>query len=97
MMVSTDEMTAPTAALVAIASIDSTNPDLVPGSAGGARIVCFIADWLEQAGLEVEWHELALSRANVIAIACGSSDGRGKSLMLNAHMDVVSAGGMIEP
>ena len=96
MTVSTEELTALTAALVAI---DSTNPDLVPGGAGEASIARFVADWLGQAGLEVELHELAPGRANVIAIARGSGDGRGKckSLMLNAHMDVVGAGEMIDP
>ena len=64
---------------------------------GEARIALFVADWLEEAGLEVELHEFAPSRANVIAIARGRGEGSGKSLMLNAHMDVVGAGGMIEP
>ncbi|MBW3633420.1 MAG: ArgE/DapE family deacylase [Chloroflexi bacterium] len=89
-----EELTALTAALVAI---DSTNPDLVPGGVGEAGIARFVADWLGQAGLEIALHELAPGRANVIAIARGSGDGIGKSLMLNAHMDVVGAGGMIEP
>ena len=40
-------------------------------------------------------HELGPSRANVIAVARGS--GGGRTLMLNAHMDVVGAGGMGEP
>ena len=96
MTVSADELTALTAALVAI---DSTNPDLVPGGAGEGTIARFVADWLGEAGLEVELHELAPGRANVIAIAPGNGDGHGmgKSLMLNAHMDVVGAGGMTDP
>ena len=81
-----------TAKLVAI---DSTNPDLVPGGAGEAEIARFVASWLENAGLEVEVRDLAPGRANVIAIARGS--GGGRSLMLNAHMDVVGAGDMTEP
>ena len=87
-----DEVAALTAELVAI---DSTNPDLVPGGAGEAEIARFVADWLESAGLDVELHELGPSRANVIAVARGS--GGGRTLMLNAHMDVVGAGGMAEP
>jgi acetylornithine deacetylase len=86
------DLAALTAELVAI---DSTNPDLVPGGAGEAKIARFVAGWLEGAGLDVELHELGPGRANVIAVARGS--GGGRSLMLNAHMDVVGAGGMPEP
>lgn len=92
MAISQEELTALSAELVAI---DSTNPDLVPGGAGEAESARFVAGWLERAGLDVEMHELGPSRANVIAIARGS--GGGRSLMLNAHMDVVGAGGMTEP
>src|SRR5215210_2371262 len=90
--ISYDEVAALTAELVAI---DSTNPDLVPGGAGEAEIARFVADWLESAGLDVELRELGPSRANVIAVARGS--GSGRTLILNAHMDVVGAGGMAEP
>lgn len=92
MEISREELTALTAELVAI---DSTNPDLVPGGAGEADIARFVARWLETAGLATEIHELAPGRANVVAVARGS--GGGRSLMLNAHMDVVGAGGMREP
>ncbi len=92
MAISQEELTALTAELVAI---DSTNPDLVPGGAGEVEIARFVAGWLESAGLDVEVHELGPSRANVIAVARGN--GGGRSLMLNAHMDVVGAGGMAEP
>jgi acetylornithine deacetylase len=83
-----EDLAALTADLVAI---DSTNPGLAPGGAGEAEIARFVAGWLESAGLAVEQHELGAGRANVVAIARGS--GGGKSLMLNAHMDVVGAGG----
>jgi acetylornithine deacetylase len=92
--ISKEEMTALIAVLV---EIDSTNLDLVPSGAGEAEIARFVADWLVDAGLEVELHELGPSRANVIAVAPGCGDGRSKSLLLNAHMDVVGAGGMSEP
>jgi acetylornithine deacetylase len=90
--ISYDEVAALTAELVAI---DSTNPDLVPGGAGEAEIARFVAAWLERAGLDVQLRELGPRRANVIAVAHGS--GGGRTLMLNAHMDVVGAGGMGEP
>ena len=92
MTISRDEIAELTGELVAI---DSTNPDLVPGGAGEAEIVRFVAAWLTDAGLDVEVHELAPGRANAIGIARGS--GGGKSLMLNAHMDVVGQGGMADP
>ena len=92
MAISQEELTALTAELVAI---DSTNLDLVPGGAGEVNIARFVAGWLESVGLDVEVHELGPSRANVIAVARGN--GGGRSLMLNAHMDVVGAGGMAEP
>ena len=92
MTISYDEVAALTAELVAI---DSTNPDLVPGGAGEVEIARFVAGWLESAGLDVELRELGPRRANVIAIARGS--GGGRTLMLNAHMDVVGAGDMGEP
>jgi acetylornithine deacetylase len=92
MAIAQEELTALTADLVAI---DSTNPDLVPGGAGEAEIARFVADWLERAGLDTEVHELAPGRVNVVAIAHGT--GGGRSLMLNAHMDVVGAGGMAAP
>lgn len=92
MTVSLDDIAALTAQLVAI---DSTNPDLVPGGAGEGNIAAFVAGWLREAGLNVAVHELGQSRANVVGILQGS--GGGQSLMLNAHMDVVGAGGMADP
>src|SRR5215203_4824635 len=94
MTVSYNEVAALTAELVAI---DSTNPDLVPGGAGETEIARFVAGWLADAGLAAELLVLDPGRANVIAVARGQDDRRGKSLMLNAHMDVVGAGGMSEP
>lgn len=92
MTIAQDELATLTARLVAI---DSTNPDLVPGGAGEAEIASIVADWLVAAGLDVARHELGAGRENVVGVARGA--GGGKSLMLNAHMDVVGAGGMIDP
>jgi acetylornithine deacetylase len=78
-----------------LVAIDSVNPDLVPGGAGEREIAAFVAGWLEEAGLEVEREEIAPGRWNVVATARGS--GGGRSLMLNAHMDTVGAGGMESP
>ena len=37
-----------------LVSIDSVNPDLVPGGAGEDEVSRFVAAWLERHGLEVE-------------------------------------------
>lgn len=79
----------------ALVSIDSVNPDLVPGGAGEAEIASFVADWLRDAGLEVELEEAAPGRPSVVAVARGT--GGGASLMLNAHMDTVGVDGMARP
>jgi acetylornithine deacetylase len=92
MTISLDDIAELTADLIAI---DSTNPDLVPGGAGEGAISAFIAGWLREAGLNVTVHDLGPDRANVVGVLPGS--GGGQSLMLNAHMDVVGAGGMTDP
>ncbi|MBD0290339.1 MAG: ArgE/DapE family deacylase [Thermoleophilia bacterium] len=87
-----DELVELTRSLV---SIDSVNPDLVPGGAGEGAISEFVAGWLERAGLQVEREEVRAGRWNVVATARGS--GGGRSLMLNAHTDTVGTGGMKSP
>ena len=81
-----------TAQLVAI---DSTNPDLVADGAGETEIAAFVADWLREAGLEVEVHEPVPGRPSVIGVARGT--GGGASVLLNAHMDTVGVAGMEAP
>jgi acetylornithine deacetylase len=78
-----------------LVAIDSVNPDLVPGGAGEAEIAAFVSGWLAQAGLESEVREVAAGRANVVARVPGT--GGGRSLLLNAHMDVVGVEGMEAP
>lgn len=92
MTISLDDIVILTSDLIAI---DSTNPDLVPGGAGEGDIAAFVAGWLREAGLNVTVHDLGEDRVNVVGIVPGS--GGGQSLMLNAHMDVVGAGGMADP
>lgn len=78
-----------------LVSIDSVNPDLVPGGAGEEEIAAFVAGWLGDAGLEVDLVEAAPGRPSVVAVALGR--GGGASLMLNAHMDTVGVDGMARP
>jgi acetylornithine deacetylase len=75
-----------------LVSINSINPDLVPGSSGEAEISHYIADWLKLADLEVELVESVSERPNVVGIARGT--GGGKTLLLNGHIDTVGVAGM---
>ena len=75
-----------------LVSINSINPDLVPGSPGEGEIASYIADWLQRAGLEVEMIESISGRPNVVGIARGT--GGGKTLLLNGHVDTVGVAGM---
>ena len=77
-----------------LVSINSINPDLVPGSPGEAEIANYIARWLERAGLEVDLIESVAGRPNVVGIARGS--GGGRTLLLNGHMDTVGVAGMTD-
>jgi acetylornithine deacetylase len=81
--------------LADLVSIDSVNPALVPGGAGEAEIAKYVANWLEEKGLQIDIIEPEPGRPSVVATARGS--GGGRSLMLNAHMDTVSVEGMPRP
>ena len=81
--------------LAKLVSINSINPDLVPGSPGEAAIAGFVAEWLRRAGLDVSLDEAAPGRPSVVGVVKGS--GGGRSLMLNAHMDTVGVAGMADP
>jgi acetylornithine deacetylase/succinyl-diaminopimelate desuccinylase-like protein len=78
-----------------LVSIESVNPDLVPSGAGEAEIAQFVASWLRECSLEVTVLEPVSGRPSVVGVLRGA--GGGRSLMLNAHMDTVGAGGMENP
>ncbi len=78
-----------------LVAIESVNPDLVASGSGETAIARFVASWLRDAGLEVEIVEPVCGRPSVVGVLRGS--GGGSSLMLNAHMDTVGAGGMASP
>src|SRR5262245_40291285 len=75
-----------------LVSINSINPDLVPGSPGESEIAQYIEGWLKRANLDVELVESVTGRPNVVGIARGT--GGGKTLLLNGHMDTVGVLGM---
>ena len=78
-----------------LVAIESVNPDLVATGSGESRIAAFVAAWLAAEGLAVQVVEPVPGRASVIGVLSGA--GGGTSLMLNAHMDTVGAGGMNDP
>ena len=78
-----------------LVAIESVNPGLVATGSGEGAIASFVASWLRDAGLDVTVVEPVPGRPSVVGVARGS--GGGKSLMLNAHMDTVGPGGMVDP
>jgi acetylornithine deacetylase len=68
------------------------NPSLSRTGGGELAAARIVAEWLEQAGLEVHVEEAAPGRPNVVGVARGS--GGGRSLLLNAHTDTV---GLLDP
>jgi acetylornithine deacetylase len=81
-----------TAALV---DAESVNPALGAGGSGEGPAAEVVAAWAREAGLEVEVDEVQPGRPNVVVTSRGT--GRGRALMLNGHLDTVSAGGMERP
>lgn len=76
--------------------INSINPSLTPEGKGEAEIGAYVAEKLNDIGLEVTTHEIEPRRVNVVGVLKGS--GSGHSLLLNAHMDTVGVEGMsIDP
>jgi acetylornithine deacetylase len=73
-------------------AVDSVNPSLSRTGGGELGVARIVADWLEEAGLEVHVEEAAPGRPNVVGVARGS--GGGRSLLLNAHTDTV---GLLAP
>lgn len=78
-----------------LVAIDSVNPSLVPGAAGEAAIAAAVAQHLRAIGLDVEVHDAAPGRPNVVGVLDGRAPGR--SLMLCGHVDTVGVEGMTAP
>jgi acetylornithine deacetylase len=75
--------------------IPSVNPDLVPGASGEGELAQVIAARLRRTpGIDVELQEAAPGRPNVIA---ATGTGRGRTLLLNGHIDTVDVAGMDDP
>ena len=78
-----------------LVSIDSVNPELVPGGAGESEIAGFIRDWLEERGAETTWLEGTPGRPSVVGRFAGR--GRGRTLLPDGHVDTVGVEGMEGP
>ena len=88
-------MTSTTNLLASLVRINSVNPSLIPGAAGETEIALFVKRWLDELGIETEIHDAAPNRPSVIARVPGK--GRGRSLLLCAHLDTVGVDGMSDP
>ncbi|MCZ9882262.1 ArgE/DapE family deacylase [Arthrobacter sp. B2a2-09] len=72
-------------------AIDSSNPDLVPGSPGETEIADYVSRWLDRRGFDIHRLEARPGRPSIVAIARGT--GGGRSLMMNGHLDTVTLKG----
>lgn len=87
-----DRLIEATAELVRVPSINS---DLAPGAEGERALAEAIAARLRRTrGIAVELRDAGGGRPNVIATA---GQGRGRTLMLNGHIDTVGVTGMTDP
>ena len=78
----------------ALVAVDSRNPVIAPGGPGEGAAAALLAEVLRDWGFDVELHEVAPGRPNVVA-RTGRRGGR--ALMFNGHLDVVGAEGMVHP
>jgi len=82
--------------LVDLVRINSINPVLSPSGKGERELGTYVANLLDSLGLDVQSYEIKPGRINVVGTLKGN--GKGRSLMLNAHMDTVGVEGMtIDP
>lgn len=81
--------------LARLVRINSINPFFSDGTTNEREIAGFVAGQLRGFGARVEIHEPKPGRASVLGTLPGQ--GKGRSLLLYAHMDTVGVGGMAEP
>lgn len=82
--------------LTEMVQINSTNPSLSPDGVGEAEIAAYVADSMVKIGLDAQTYEIKPGRFNVVGTLKGKGK-KGRSLLLNAHMDTVGVEGMSEP
>jgi acetylornithine deacetylase len=74
-----------------LVSVESTNPDLVPGGTGEGAVADLASAWLQARGFEIHRLESRPGRPSLVSVARGT--GGGRSLMLNGHIDTVTLAG----
>jgi diaminopropionate ammonia-lyase family len=74
-----------------LTQIDSSNPTLSQAKgAGETEIANYITSWLQHRDIEIHRLEETPRRPSIVGVVRGS--GKGKSLMINGHIDTVSLG-----
>jgi len=82
--------------LTDLVHINSINPSLSTDGNGEVEIASYLADALSDLGINVTTYPLEHTRINVVGTLKGN--GKGRSLLLNGHMDTVGIDGMtIDP
>lgn len=79
--------------LKGMVQINSVNPGLVPGGAGEGEVAAWLARTCRELGLDVQLQETDVGRPNVLA--CWPGRGRGRSLLLTGHTDIVGTENMV--
>lgn len=79
-----------------LVKVDSRNPTLVAGGPGEGACAHLLRRVLDDWGFRTELHDAAPGRPNLVA-RLGGTEGSGRSLMFNGHLDVVGVEGMIHP
>ena len=80
--------------LADLVAIDSTNPNVKPGAPGEAAVAAYVERFCAGLGLDVTRTEVEPGRPNVAALL--RAPGATRTLLLDAHMDTMPAGGMGE-
>ena len=78
-----------------LVKIDSRNPSLESDAPGEIECAEYIASKMVELGLSANIYRISDKHANVVGVLKGT--GKGKSLLLNAHMDTVGIEGMDSP
>jgi acetylornithine deacetylase len=81
--------------LVKLIQIDSRNPSLCNDGPGEVQCAEYTGKIFKKLGIDFKIHNFSSNHSNVVARIKGN--GKGKSLLLNAHMDTVGTEGMDSP